>query len=359
MVRSVRSFWMCLALAAGFVEVASGQDAAKPDYPKLNELEARFQKQQEELERSKLKALAELAGTTRGDESEAAYRELFDLAVARGLFAEAEPAAREYLTHARGPHESYALAASILVLARAARGEYEQSLADLEKFLKERAAASLPDDRELPAGLAISVGEAYLQTLVEGGRYDIARKACKIGESLDADPSVKAHFKARASRFDLVGAPTPSIEGKDIDGKPVRLGDLKGKVVLVDFWATWCPPCVASFGTLRELSRDYRDKGLVILGVNLDSLSRTSEGGAILKADPALADVRWFLVSQRAGWPNLVGSGAEAAANAYGVSEIPARFLIDRDGKIVEVDQRVHSLGRSIARAVAAESTRP
>ncbi len=359
MIRSVCSICMSLALAVGVVGTSLGQDAAKPDYPKLNELEARFQKQHEELERSKLQALAELARTTQGDESEAVYRELFDLAVARGLFAEAEPAAKEYLTHTRGPHESHALAASILLIARAGRGEYEPSLADLEKFLKERATASLPDDRELPPGLAMSVGEAYLQALVEGGRYDIARRVCEIGESLDADPAVRAHFKARKARFALVGATAPAIEGKDIDGKPVRLSDLKGKVVLVDFWATWCPPCVASFATLRELHREYRDEGLVVLGVNLDGLSQTSNAGKPAQADSGSGDVRWFLVSQRASWMNLVGPGAEAAATAYGVSEIPARFLIDRDGKIIEVDQRVHSLDRAIVRAIAAKPTQP
>ncbi|MFO0892505.1 MAG: TlpA disulfide reductase family protein [Isosphaeraceae bacterium] len=354
---SPRRAWLSLALSVLIVTPAYAQDAAKPDYPKLTELEARFQRQEDDLARSKLNALAELARSTQGDESEAAYRELFDLAVARGLLAEAEEAAREYLTHPRGPHESHALAASVLLLARAGRGDYVQSLADLEKFLRDKAAASLPDERELPPGLAMSVGEAYLQTLIEAGRYDIARRVCEIGESLETDPSVRAHFKARKARLAMVGTPAPAIEGKDIDGRPIRLADLKGKVVLVDFWATWCPPCVGSFATLRELSRKYRDKGLVILGVNLDSLSQPRPGAEIPKAEPAQAqsDVRWFLVSQRARWANLVGPGAEAAATAYGVAEIPARFLIDRDGKIVQVDQRVQALNKAVARALGAK----
>ena len=112
----------------------------------------------------------------------------------------------------------------------------------------------------MPPALLFAVGEAYLQRLIQGGRYDIARKVCRLAAANRADPAIKAYFERREARLDLIGKPAPQIEGKDVDGKPVRLSDLKGKVVLVDFWATWCPPCVASFPTLRQLSREYKDR---------------------------------------------------------------------------------------------------
>lgn len=346
----VRLPCLCLVLVSGLALAPAGwsEEPARPMYPRLAELEARFRKQAEELDRSKLTALAELARTTSGGESEATYRALFDLAVARGLYNEAEAAAKEYLAHEQGPLESHALAASIALIARAGRGEHEESLADLKGFLERRAAAGVPDEQRLPAALAVAVGDAYLQKLIDGGRFDIARKVCTLAAAGHPDPKVQAHFKERDARLALVGKPAPAIEGKDLDGRPVRLADLQGKVVLVDFWASWCPPCVASFGTLRQLSRQYKDQGLVVLGVNLDSLS---QGGA---ANPGQApsDLRWFLVSQRASWPNVVGDGAEAAATAYGVLEIPARFLVGRDGKILQAEPREHALETAVAGAL-------
>jgi peroxiredoxin len=69
----------------------------------------------------------------------------------------------------------------------------------------------------------------------------------------------------------MIGKPAPEIEGKDVDGKTVRLSDLKGKVVLVDFWATWCMPCLAELPRVREAYAKYHEKGLEVLGVSNDS----------------------------------------------------------------------------------------
>jgi thiol-disulfide isomerase/thioredoxin len=157
----------------------------------------------------------------------------------------------------------------------------------------------------------------------------------------------------------LIGKPAPEIEGKDVDGKPVRLAYFKGKVVLVDFWATWCPPCVASFPTLRQLAREYKDRSFAILGVNLDDLARSESGQPGAGAEPAHVDIRPFLVSQRVGWTNLVGPGGDAAAKAFGVEEIPASFLIDRDGKIVQVELRDQALARTLAQLLGGPTAKP
>ena len=76
-----------------------------------------------------------------------------------------------------------------------------------------------------------------------------------------------------------------------------------------------------------------------MIGINLDSLSQDATGK---KADPkeVVSTVRWFLLHHRAAWPNLIGAGAEAAAKAYGVNEVPANFLVGRDGSIVQVERQ-------------------
>src|SRR5262249_29212096 len=141
--------------------------------------------------------------------------------------------------------------------------------------------------------------------------------------------------------------------------KPVLLSNLKGKVVLVDFWATWCPPCVDAFPSLGQLAREYKDRGFEILGVNLDDLARTEPRQLASKGEPDTGDLRSFLVAQRAGWSNLVGPGADAAAKAYGVEEIPANFLVDREGKIIHVELREQALARTLARLLGGPAAKP
>ena len=127
----------------------------------------------------------------------------------------------------------------------------------------------------------------------------------------------------------------------------MSLADLKGKVVLIDFWATWCPPCVASIPALNALAQKYHDQGFVILGVNVDAMHED-----VKEASTALQSVRRFLVKHRVTWLNLLnGQGKDDFAAAYSVEQIPANFLVGRDGKIVAVEQNGDMLERDIVRA--------
>jgi thiol-disulfide isomerase/thioredoxin len=319
----------------------------------LAELEAAYEKQAAELRRQKLADLAALGARQTGVESERAYRAAFDLAVGSGLYQEAESAARAYLAKEEGDAATHALAGSIVVVAHADRGQFDQSLAELKGFLDRKAAAQIPDDRRLPSSLVCAVGEAYLQRLIRGGRLDIAREACRSAIANDhPDPTIDKYFSDRLARLDMVGKPAPAIEGSDVDGKPVRLADLKGKVVLVDFWASWCPPCVSAFNQIRELALANRERGLAVIGVNLDGLAEDPSGK---RADPkdARAAVRWFLLQHRASWPSVIGEPAEAAAKSYGVNELPASFVVGRDGTIIQVELSGDALNDALTKALA------
>jgi cytochrome c biogenesis protein CcmG/thiol:disulfide interchange protein DsbE len=112
----------------------------------------------------------------------------------------------------------------------------------------------------------------------------------------------------------------PEFRLQDLDGTEVQLADFRGKVVMVNFWATWCGPCRAEIPDFIELQRELGPRGLQIVGVSLD--------------DKGAAVVRPFAAQQRINYVMLVNG--HSAAGAYGgVSGIPTTFLVDRDGRIV------------------------
>ncbi|MHB8881689.1 MAG: peroxiredoxin family protein [Thermodesulfovibrionales bacterium] len=119
----------------------------------------------------------------------------------------------------------------------------------------------------------------------------------------------------------IAGGKAPDFTLRDLKGKDVRLADYSGKVVLLEFWATWCPPCRASVPEFIALQSRYRDKNVVILAVSLD------EGKDVIAK---LAD---FVREQKINYTILVGS--ESVSQAYNVKSIPALFIIDKSGMIV------------------------
>lgn len=116
------------------------------------------------------------------------------------------------------------------------------------------------------------------------------------------------------------GKPAPAWELKDVDGKPVKSADFKGKVVVLDFWATWCPPCRAEIPSFVALQKQYGQDGLQVVGVSLDE-----KGPAVVKP---------FMKKMGINYPVVMGT--PAVTDAYGgIEGIPTTFIIDREGRIV------------------------
>lgn len=127
---------------------------------------------------------------------------------------------------------------------------------------------------------------------------------------------------------DKVGArnKAPDFSIKDLSGKTVSLSDYRGRVVVLDFWATWCPPCRMSIEELVKLQAEKREEGLVILGISMDHPKRMNDQG-----------LRSFMKDRNINY-SVLRYTREIVKDYFGEKEfgIPALFIIDRDGKIVE-----------------------
>jgi len=118
----------------------------------------------------------------------------------------------------------------------------------------------------------------------------------------------------------VIGSKAPDFELADLSGKKVRLSDFNNRVVIVDFWATWCGPCRAEIPDFVRLQSKYRGQGLTILGVAVNSEEKT---------------VRSFAEDHDINYPVLL-EGDETTKLFGGVYAIPTTFVLDRQGRIVK-----------------------
>jgi peroxiredoxin len=166
-----------------------------------------------------------------------------------------------------------------------------------------------------------------------------------INKAMDPAIANSVYVKKLAEREALLikiqpGQPAPDFTMNDTTGKPVSLSSLKGQVVLVDFWASWCGPCRAENPNVVAAYKKFSSKGFTILGVSLDTdkekwLQAIAKDGLV-----------WQHVSDLIGWDN-------AAAKQYGVMSIPANFLLDKEGKILATGLRGEDLEKKLEEVLA------
>lgn len=129
--------------------------------------------------------------------------------------------------------------------------------------------------------------------------------------------SVKAAVKPEKER-----KKAPDFTLRDADGRNVKLSDYKGKVVLLNFWATWCGPCKVEIPWFIDFEQQFRDRGFAVLGVSMDE-----EGWEIVKP---------YIEARKINYRIMIGD--DTVTNLYGgVESLPTTFLLDREGRVAKV----------------------
>jgi peroxiredoxin len=137
-----------------------------------------------------------------------------------------------------------------------------------------------------------------------------------------------------------VGKPFPDFKEKDLNGKPISVSAYKGKILLVDFWATWCGPCVGELPNVLKTYEKYHGKGFEIVGISLDQEEKK---------------LRDFIKSREMPWQQYFdGKGWQSKlAGTYGIMSIPATYLLDKEGNIAAKNLRGDDLATEVGKLLA------
>jgi peroxiredoxin len=138
-----------------------------------------------------------------------------------------------------------------------------------------------------------------------------------------------------------VGSTFPDFDKKDLHGKPLSIANYKGKVVLIDFWATWCGPCRAEIPNVVATYNKYHSKGFEIIGISLDREADKAKLESYTKEN----NMPWQQFFDGKYWQNELSS-------KYGVNSIPATYLLDGEGKIIAKNLRGEKLEEAVAKAL-------
>lgn len=266
-----------------------------------------------------------------------AYLWLFQNGVNLKREVEVLPHTEAYLARKNPNPQLKAIAQQVRALGLVKQGEGRKAVEVLEAMLE---TGRFRNSNQIVEFASILANKVQATGNIEATRIIFE----KLGEAFPLNEDLLKLTKRKLDRLDLIGQPPPSlIKGKDWEGKALNLEDYKGKVLLIDFWATNCPPCLAEIPNLKRLYERFHPQGFEILGISLDEdQSRPEE----LRDR---AELKWRMAM------NKVADGE--LCEPYAVPTIPALFLVNQAGNVVHVDLTGEELRGAIERLLKAPAT--
>lgn len=148
--------------------------------------------------------------------------------------------------------------------------------------------------------------------------------------------------EASANSSLAVGAVVPDFEFVAFDGKRHSLAEFRGRVVVLDFWASWCSPCLADIPELKSVYQKFHPQGFEIIGLNSEAIGQKDVDAEFRKSGEARA--REIVGTRGVNWPQSVNATSLPVALRFGVESLPAKFLVDREGRLVARISKVSEL---------------
>ncbi|GEP89752.1 Peroxiredoxin [Chitinophaga terrae (ex Kim and Jung 2007)] len=208
----------------------------------------------------------------------------------------------------------------------------EKTLDDLREQRKDRTVTYIRTHPESPVSVSM------LSDMAVMGEYAPLDSTYRLLASSARESAAGKRVANRLAvlKRSAIGQPVIDFMQNDVDGKPVKISDFKGKYVLLDFWASWCGPCRAENPNVLKAYNTFKDKNFIVVGVSLDD--NADKWKAAIKED----GMPWIQLSDLKGWRNAV-------AQEYGIQGIPYSLLIDPNGIIIAKELRGTKLHEKLA----------
>jgi thiol-disulfide isomerase/thioredoxin len=217
-----------------------------------------------------------------------------------------------------------AKASLLLVVATLQKNKdnVENAMPVVEEFI-----SSHSKDKQIPQLLSTVAGFALSADNTALAKKTFERLVSDFPESREAKSAT-----GQIKQIDRIGKPMDLSFTDAIKGSEVSIAALKGKVVVIDFWATWCGPCVAEMPKMKKLYSDFHDKGVEFIGVSLDQPKE--EGGLDkLKEYVEKNEIKWPQYYQGKGWKGDFST-------SWGINSIPRLFVVDANGNLANINAR-------------------
>ena len=225
----------------------------------------------------------------------------------------------------------------------------EEGIEVLEELIRDYPFATYVERGLLTLGLAHdkisehSKADTFYEKLANHSRYRSGRYAATAQQLLELDKTQRTgeissspEVSPRTSRNQFVNQSAPDFRVMDIRGEELTLEQYRGQVVLLDFWATWCGPCIAEMPNVKLAYAKHRDRKFQIIGISLDS---------------SIAPLEAYIQKEGIEWRQYLDSTGQIGS-LYGVRAIPSTFLIDGAGIVRRVNLRGLALERAVAELV-------